>query len=70
MSNAEIKVKGQNDGPKVRTHGGPCHDIALNFTDVLEDATVMPAWLDQMMIVSVCKEVDRANHVCKCSKEI
>ena len=70
VSNAEIKVKGQNDGPKVRTHGGPCHNVALNLTDVLEDATSIPIWLDKVMIVSVRKEVYRANHVAKCSEEV
>lgn len=70
MSNAEIKVEGQNDGPKVRAHCGPCHDVAMNFTDVLEDATSIPIWLDKVVIVSVCKEVNRANHVAKCSEEV
>ena len=37
MSNTEIKVKGQNNGPNVRAHCGPCHDVAMNLTDILED---------------------------------
>lgn len=47
MCNADIKVKGQNDGPDVGTHCGQCHNVAMNFTDILKYATSIPIWLNR-----------------------